>query len=66
MPTTDRPLSPKQVADLFGVSPEAVRAWADSGKLPYFRTPGGQRRFRLADLNAFLEGEAAVDGQAAS
>jgi CheY-like chemotaxis protein len=33
-----------------------VRKWADGGRLPTFYTPGGHRRFRRADLDAFLAG----------
>ena len=55
---TERPLSPGQVAALFGVSVTTVASWADSGKLPSFRTPGGQRRFRKADVDAFVAEQA--------
>jgi CheY-like chemotaxis protein len=33
-----------------------VRKWADGGRLATFYTPGGHRRFRRADLDAFLAG----------
>ena len=36
------------------LTPDAVRQWADDGKLASFRTPGGQRRFRREDVEAFL------------
>lgn len=52
--SADRPLTPKQVAELFGCSASAVRAWAASGKLKSFRTPGGQHRFRREDVEEFL------------
>ena len=48
-------LTPSQVAVLFAVSAQTVANWADKGKLPYFTTPGGQRRFRKDDVMAFLE-----------
>lgn len=32
-----------QAAELLGVSVDTVRRWADSGRLPTRRTPGGQR-----------------------
>lgn len=51
---TPRPLSPGQVADIFGVTVTTVAKWADDGKLPFFTTPGGQRRFRAADVDALL------------
>ena len=47
-------LTPSDVAELFNVTPDAVRNWADSGKLRSFRTPGGQRRFLRADVETFL------------
>lgn len=47
-------LTPKQVAVLFAVTAETVSAWADSGRLPSFKTPTGQRRFRREDVEAFL------------
>jgi CheY-like chemotaxis protein len=33
-----------------------VRKWADGGRLPAFYTPGGHRRFRRSDLEAFQAG----------
>jgi hypothetical protein len=33
-----------------------LRRWADSGSIACFRTPGGHRRFQLADLRAWIEG----------
>jgi excisionase family DNA binding protein len=44
-----------EVAERFGVSVQAVRDWADQGRLPHFRTPGGQRRFRPEDVAEFLK-----------
>lgn len=37
-----------------GMHPDTIRAWADEGKIPCWRTPGGQRRFRRSDLLALL------------
>ena len=54
---TTKPLTPRQVADRFGVSTETVAEWATSGKLPFFRTPGGQRRFHAADVDAMTATE---------
>jgi excisionase family DNA binding protein len=39
-----------EVAQLAGVTPQAVRQWADAGRLPVLRTPGGLRLFRRADV----------------
>lgn len=51
---TSLPLTSGQVAKLFNVHPTTVMDWADKGLLPAFRTPGGQRRFRREDIDAFL------------
>jgi excisionase family DNA binding protein len=38
------------------VSLGTVRRWSDSGQLPSYRTPGGQRRFSADQIERFLEG----------
>ena len=43
-----------QAAAFLGAAQSTVRKWADSGRLPAFYTPGGHRRFRRDDLEAFL------------
>lgn len=43
-------------AQMLGVHFTTLRRWADAGQVPCFRTPGGRRRFRSAELVAFLEG----------
>lgn len=43
-----------QAAKVLGVAQSTVRAWSDAGRLPVFYTPGGHRRFRQDDLDAFL------------
>jgi excisionase family DNA binding protein len=45
-----------QAAAFLGAAQSTVRKWADAGRLPTFYTPGGHRRFRRADLEAFLAG----------
>jgi excisionase family DNA binding protein len=44
-----------EAAVLLGVSSATVRRYTTKGILPYQRTVGQQRRFRLADVLAFLE-----------
>lgn len=39
---------------LLGVHPATLRQWADAGKIPSYRTPGGHRRFLSEDIRAFL------------
>jgi len=53
-PTNPDLLTPGEVARLFKVSPSTVVNWADLGKLPSFKTIGGQRRFFRSDVDAFL------------
>ena len=53
--TERRPLTPSQVARRFNVTIVTVGKWADAGLIPSFRTPGGQRRFHEADVEAFIE-----------
>lgn len=47
-------LSIGDVARVFGVHEGTVRRWADSGRLPSFRTPGGHRRFLRTEVMSFL------------
>jgi excisionase family DNA binding protein len=35
---------------LVGVDPDTLRRWADDGRLRAYATPGGHRRFAIADL----------------
>jgi excisionase family DNA binding protein len=49
-------LSTSQAAHHLGVSLSTVRRWSDMGHLVGYRTPGGQRRFTVEQLDAFLAG----------
>ena len=42
------------VAAMFGVTTHTVKRWADTGLLPFFRTPGGHYRYRLEDVHALM------------
>ena len=44
-----------QAAQYLGVAQSTIRKWTDSGRVPAFKTPGGHRRFRRRDLDAFLD-----------
>jgi excisionase family DNA binding protein len=44
-----------QAAKYLGVAQSTIRKWSDGGRVPAFYTPGGHRRYRRADLDAFLE-----------
>lgn len=37
-------------ASYLGVSQASLRNWSDQGKVPVYRTPGGQRRYLREDL----------------
>jgi excisionase family DNA binding protein len=48
----DHLLLPREVAELFGVTPGTVTRWANEGRLPSLQTPGGRHRFRRSEINA--------------
>jgi excisionase family DNA binding protein len=50
----DSLLTSYQVGALLQVNPSSVNKWVKDGRIPAFRTPGGHRRIRAADLVAFL------------
>ena len=47
-------LSTSEAARHLGVSLSTIRRWSDMGHLRGYRTPGGQRRFSIQQLDAFL------------
>ncbi len=44
-----------QAARFLGVAQSTIRKWTDQGRVAAFYTPGGHRRFRRRDLEAFVE-----------
>jgi excisionase family DNA binding protein len=66
---TSRPLETAASADssrwvtlgracqILGVDESTLRRWADAGRLRVYRTPGGHRRFSLANLQELLNGD---------
>jgi len=44
-----------QAAKFLGVAQSTIRKWSDQGRVPAFYTPGGHRRYRRTDLEAFIE-----------
>lgn len=50
---SDYTLSTRDAASLLGVNLDTVARWADDDRLPCLRTPGGFRRFRPQDVDAF-------------
>jgi len=55
-------LTPLRVADLLLVAPVTVRLWASKGLLPSVTTPGGHRRFRPQDVEAFIAQQRDANG----
>lgn len=45
-----RSLTTVQAAEILGVGASSVKRWAEKGVIPCVRTPGGHRRFALADV----------------
>lgn len=43
--SSERLMSPKEVADAFGVGTKTISRWAAQGKLKYTVTLGGHRRY---------------------
>ena len=48
-------LSLSDVAKTLGVHPSTVRAWADQGVLPVYRTEGGHRRFLQEEVDLWVQ-----------
>jgi excisionase family DNA binding protein len=44
-----------QAARFLGVAQSTIRKWSDQGRVPAFYTPGGHRRYRRTDLEAFVD-----------
>lgn len=49
-----RTLSPKELADVVGVSESSLKRWADAGRLNVTRTAGGHRRIALHAAIRFI------------
>lgn len=47
-------LTPKQVAELFRVSPKTVHRWATNGQIKAIKTPGGHFRIYREDVERIL------------
>jgi len=48
-------LRTKDAADLCGVHPQTLRSWEKEGKITAHRTIGNQRRFKLEELEQFID-----------
>jgi excisionase family DNA binding protein len=45
----------KEAANLLGVSQKTLINWDNSGKFKAYRTVGKHRRYKLQDINDFIE-----------
>jgi excisionase family DNA binding protein len=54
-PETETWLSLQKAADWLSIHPTTLRRWAENGDIPYMRTPGGHRRFSVADIKQFAD-----------
>jgi excisionase family DNA binding protein len=52
--SSERLLTPGEVAALFRVDPKTVTRWASAGRIGSIRTPGGHRRFRESEVKHLL------------
>lgn len=48
-------LTTSEAARHLGVSLSTIRRWSDLGYLRGYRTPGGQRRFSIEQLDEFID-----------
>jgi excisionase family DNA binding protein len=55
-PSNDQQLvfTSSQAALYLGISLATIRRWTDAGHISCYRTPGGQRRFSLDQLEDFI------------
>jgi excisionase family DNA binding protein len=54
MPQTEETWLPlSHAAARLNVHPTTLRRWADNGEIPFLLTPGGHRRFAVADIEEF-------------
>jgi excisionase family DNA binding protein len=49
-----RLLNVGRAAAYLGVSAASLRKWSNDGLVPVYRTPGGQRRYSVEDLDEFM------------
>jgi len=54
-------LTARQVAELIGVSTETILRWTRHGDLPAIRLPGGALRFRMSNLELWLDQRATAE-----
>jgi excisionase family DNA binding protein len=52
-----------RACQLLGVNAATLRQWTSDGRLRSYRTPGGHRRFSLAELHSLSQGQEAPTGE---
>ena len=52
--SSERLLTPGEVALMFRADPKTVTRWASAGRIGSIRTPGGHRRFRETEVRSLL------------
>lgn len=60
------PYSPRQLAEVLGVSVQSVQRWADAGRLKAWKTPSGHRKIDAASAQALIEAMRSASGGAAA
>jgi excisionase family DNA binding protein len=56
-------LTSTEAARILSVHPETLNKWAEEGHVPYWTTPGGQRRYRRDDIEALREPSYKASGE---
>ncbi len=61
---SERLLTSREVAEYLGYSTATIQDWFEAGKLPGLKPggPGGRLRFRLSEIEAWLESKRAGAG----
>ncbi len=55
MGESEKLLTPREAAELFGVHAKTLSRWAAAGRLTSIRTLGGHRRFRETEIRKLIE-----------
>ena len=55
-------ISTKHAMSLLGVGSTTIKRWADEGRIPYYKTAGGHRRFRRGAIERLAEGGDSASG----
>lgn len=57
----DNVYSPQDAAAVFGITQATLGKWARRGRIGYFRTPSGQRRYPESEIRRIVNGIPAPD-----